>query len=124
MIASFTGTLRFCDPYIASASLDLLADALSVTEIRLLTTNISKPDVFTRDLAAFRKEHAAKIEVRQADAGTLHDRYGIDDGRMLFFGTSLNGLGKKQSFIVELGPDLRATVMTAFDAAWVAATPV
>ncbi len=35
---------------------------------------------------------------------------------MLLFGTSLNGLGKKQSFIVELGPDVRATVLAAFDA--------
>jgi hypothetical protein len=124
LMASFVGTLRFCDPYVASASLDLLADATTATEIRLLTTSISKPDVFARDLAAFRKEHGPKIEVRQAAPGTLHDRYGIDDGRMLLFGTSLNGLGKKQSFIVELGEDMRATATTAFDKEWNTAKPL
>jgi len=94
------------------------------TEIRLLTVNIARTQVFARDLAAFRKEHGNKIEVRQAAAGTLHDRYAVDDARMLLFGTSLNGIGKKQSFIVELGQDVRVTVMAAFDAAWAAATPV
>lgn len=121
---TFAGLLRFCDPYIESASLDLLAEATGASEIRLLTVNISKPQVFARDLAAFRKEHPAKIEVRQAAAGTLHDRYGIDDNRMLLFGTSLNGIGKKQSFIVEVGEDLRATVLAAFDTAWNSATVV
>ena len=124
LMGSFTGLLRFCDPYVASASLDLLADATGVQEVRLLTVNVSKPEVFVRDLAALRKEHSATIEVRQAAAGTLHDRYGIDDDRMLHFGTSLNGLGKKQSFIVELGEDVRSSALSAFDAAWGAAKVV
>lgn len=121
---SLVGVVRFCDPYVESSSLDLLAEATKATEIRLLTVNIARPPVFTRDLAAFRKEHGSRIEVRQAAAGTLHDRYAIDDTRMLLFGTSLNGLGKKQSFIVELGPDMRATVLAAFDAVWATARVV
>jgi hypothetical protein len=124
MMQSLVGLVRFCDPYIESASLDLLAEATKATEIRLLTVNIAKAQVFARDLAAFRKEHAPKIEVRQAAAGTLHDRYAVDDARMLLFGTSLNGIGKKQSFIVELGADLRQTALVAFDASWNAATVV
>ncbi len=47
-MASFSGTLRFCDPYVESASLNFLAEARAVTEIRLLTVNISKPQVFAR----------------------------------------------------------------------------
>jgi hypothetical protein len=124
IMQSLGGVLRFCDPYVESSSLDLLAESAKTTAIRLLTVNIPRQQVFMRDLAAFRKEHGNKIEVRQAAPGTLHDRYAIDDTRMLLFGTSLNGLGKKQSFIVELGQDVRATVMTAFDAAWVTAKPV
>lgn len=124
IMQSLDGVLRFCDPYVESASLDLLAEATKATDIRLLTVNVARPQVFVRDLAAFRKEHGYKIEVRQAAPGTLHDRYALDDSRMLLFGTSLNGLGKKQSFIVELGQDLRTTVLGAFDAAWAAAKPV
>jgi hypothetical protein len=124
IMQSLNGVLRFCDPYVEAASLDLLAEATKTTEIRLLTVNIARPQVFARDLSAFRKEHGNKIEVRQAAPGTLHDRYAVDDARMLLFGTSLNGLGKKQSFIVELGQDVRTTVMAAFDSAWAAAKPV
>lgn len=124
IMQSLVGVLRFCDPYVESSSLDLLAEAIKTTEVRLLTVNVAKPQIFARDLAAFRKEHGHKIEVRQAGAGTLHDRYAVDDARMLLFGTSLNGLGKKQSFIVELGQDTRATVMAAFDAAWTSARVV
>jgi hypothetical protein len=124
MMASFTGLLRFCDPYVDSSSLHLLAEATGATEIRLLTVNVNKPQVFSRDLGAFRKEHKPKIEVRQAAPGTLHDRYGVDDARMLLFGTSLNGLGKRQSFIVELGEDMRAIAMAAFDKEWNAAKAV
>jgi hypothetical protein len=124
IIQSFDGVLRFCDPFVESSSLDLLAKATKTTEIRLLTVNIARSQVFTRDLAAFRNEHGNKIEVRQAVPGTLHDRYAVDDARMLLFGTSLNGLGKKQSFIVELGQDTRATVMAAFDGVWASARVV
>ena len=124
VMRSLTGTLRFCDPYVESLSLDLLAEATAATDIRLLTVNVNRPQVFARDLAAFRKEHGNKIEVRQAARGTLHDRYAVDDARLLLFGTSLNGLGKKQSFIVEVGQDLRGTVLAAFDAIWNASTPV
>jgi hypothetical protein len=124
IMQSLVGVVRFCDPYVEANSLDLLAEATKATDIRLLTVNVARPQVFTRDLAAFRKEHGNKIEVRQAPGGTLHDRYAVDDVRMLLFGTSLNGLGKKQSFIVELGQDTRASVMAAFDAAWVSARVV
>jgi hypothetical protein len=124
IMQSLDGVLRFCDPYVESASLDLLAEATKTSEIRLLTVNIARSQVFARDLTAFRKEHGNKIEVRQAAPGTLHDRYAVDEARMLLFGTSLNGLGKKQSFIVELGQDVRSTVLNAFDAAWKVAKPV
>lgn len=39
--------------------------------------------------------------------GVLHDRYAIHDDGMLLFGTSLNGLGLKQTFVVALGQDIR-----------------
>jgi hypothetical protein len=41
---------------------------------------------------------------------------------MLMFGTSLNGLGLKQSLVVALGQDVRGATLAAFEAAWDAAT--
>jgi hypothetical protein len=42
----------------------------------------------------------------------------------LLIGTSLNGLGKKQTFVAEVGPDIAAVVGTAFDALWKLATSI
>jgi hypothetical protein len=48
----------------------------------------------------------------------LHDRYAIDDNGMPMFGTSLNGLGLKQSLVVSLGEDVRLATLAAFEATW------
>ena len=103
-------------------TLDFLAACESATAIRLLTANISKPNPFARDVAAFNREHGGKLEVRVAAQKTLHDRYIIHDDGLLLLGTSLNGLGKKQTFVVALGPDLRADVSAAFESRWQTAT--
>lgn len=75
-------------------------------------------------MKAFEREHGVELEVRKALAGVLHDRYAIDDSGMLMFGTSLNGLGLKQSFVVTLGEDLRSAALAAFEATWDTATPL
>ena len=85
-------------------TLDLLAACTNADEIRLLTANIAKPTPFTRDLEGFRREHKVPIMVVQVAPGVLHDRYAIDDYGMVLFGTSLNGIGKKQTFVVAVGP--------------------
>ena len=63
------------------------------------------------------------IEVRVALKPDLHDRYIIDADSMLILGTSLNGFGKKQSFITKAGQDIRQTVLKEFRAKWNGATP-
>lgn len=122
ILAGLQGTLSVCDPYVDGRTLDFLATCGSATAIRLLTVNIRKPNPFARDIIAFNKEHAGKLEVRVATQRDLHDRYIIHDDGLLLLGTSLNGLGKKQSFVVALGPDLRADVSTAFESRWQTAT--
>lgn len=115
---SQAGVLRVCDPYVDGRTLDYLAEATNVAEIRLLTANISKPGPLRRDMKAFDQQHRIPLEVRQASAGLLHDRYVIDDGGMLIFGTSLNSFSRKQSFVIRTGLDVRGSVLRAFDTRW------
>jgi hypothetical protein len=86
------------------------------------TSNILKESKLRRDLAAYDKEHTSKIEVRVSPNGVLHDRYILHEEGMLLLGTSLNGFAKKQSFLVSLGPDIRAATETAFNRVWASAT--
>ena len=118
ILAGLQGTLSVCDPYVDGRTLDLLATCENAATIRLLTVNIKRPNPFARDIAAFNKEHGGRLEVRVATQKDLHDRYIIHDNGLLLLGTSLNGLGKKQSFVVALGADLRADVSAAFESRW------
>jgi hypothetical protein len=125
LLSSRKGLVRVCDPYVDGRTLDFLAECSGASELRLLTVNITRPTTFNRDLKAFRTEHSTlPIEVCVASKGVLHDRYLIDDKDLLLFGTSLNGLGSKQSFVVAAGEDLRDIVRAAFEPMWTSATPV
>ena len=121
-LVGLQGALSVCDPYVDGRTLDLLAACESATAIRLLTVNINKPNPFARDVTAFNKEHGGKLEVRVAARKDLHDRYIIHDDGLLLLGTSLNSFGKKQTFVVALGPDIRGDVVAAFDSRWQTAT--
>jgi hypothetical protein len=118
LLGSLTGVVRVVDPYVDGRTLDLLAACIGASEIRLLTANIAKPDPFKRDLEAFRREHKVPIAVEQVAPGVLHDRYAIDADGMILFGTSLNGIGKKQTFVVALGQDMKSLALGAFDRLW------
>lgn len=118
ILAGLTGPLRVCDPYVDGRTLDLLANSRAANEVRLLTMNVAKPNALRREVAAFNAEYRGILEVRVAARRILHDRYVIDDGTMTIFGTSLNSIGAKQSFVVRVGEDIRETTRTAFDAEW------
>lgn len=124
LLGELEGDLRVCDPYADARTLDMLAECERAGSIRLLTHNIKKPDGFKQSASVFQREHDVALDVRKAASGVLHDRYVIHKGGMLLFGTSLNGLGFKQSFVVALGEDLRSAVSSAFEASWAAATPL
>ena len=121
--AALTGSVRICDPYVDPSTLDYVARIAAGTPIQVLTVQINNEAAFRRDLAAFRSQHGP-IDVRRTTVRTLHDRYVIDDKMLFSLGTSLNGLGKKQSIIVELGSDFRNILISAFDAEWVRANPI
>ena len=113
------GVMRICDPYVESRTLDFLRLATGVAEIRLLTVTVHGEAKFKADLANLRREMGSiSVEVRVLTQGPLHDRYFVDSGGLILLGASLNGLGKKQSFVVKAGADISATVVASFDRHW------
>jgi hypothetical protein len=121
LLGSLEGTARICDPYLDPTTLDHLSACPSALTVRLLTKE--REGCGARSGAArCGKTEGRGIEIRVTAAAPLHDRYIIDDTKMLILGTSLNGFGKKQGFVVQAGDDVRAVVVQAFDIAWAGGT--
>lgn len=116
-LGALTGLIRVCDPYLDHATVEHLDACPAGSEIRLLTFNVRDSGQLRRLLAV-----ARRLSVRTAAANVLHDRYAIDDTSMTILGTSLNGLGKKQAFVIKAGPDIRQAMMSTFDRLWATGT--
>jgi hypothetical protein len=120
ILGDLQGPIRICDPYVSSATIDMLTHLDNGTDIKLLTMHIKdkeKPGL-RRDMKAFVAEQKKPLEIRIGQTRHLHDRYMIDDDGMVIVGTSLNSIGLKQSFVVTVGEDIRASVLRAFEDAW------
>jgi hypothetical protein len=116
------GIIRVCDPYLDHATIEHLDACKSASEIRLLTFNISDSGTLRRAVAAFTRP-ARKLVIRKVPHATLHDRYLLDSRSMRILGTSLNGFGKKECFVINAGDDIRTTMSTDFDEKWKTALP-
>ncbi len=118
-LGSFAGKVRICDPYFDKESLPSLDQLSSASEVHYLTAQRrdAKRALRVGAYRAYRAQHP-KVEVRERSEKDLHDRYIIDDHEMFLVGTSLNGLGKKQAFIVRMGEDIRAQMLSDFGEKW------
>jgi hypothetical protein len=121
LLGSLEGVLRICDPYLSPRSLDFVVQCIKASDIRVLTGQVSGRSTFVGDLKATQSQLGVPVEVRVAAGGILHDRYIIHDSGVVLIGTSLNGLGNKQSVVVALGEDMRTLLLTAFDGIWAGA---
>lgn len=121
LLGQLQGQVCVCDPYIESASIDHL-DALSPhANVRYLTHNIKNEGSLRRVVAAF-SSGGRHLEIRKTPKADIHDRYIIDKSSMVILGTSLNGFGKKQSFIIKAGQDMRKVMLQHFKDSWDLAT--
>jgi hypothetical protein len=117
VFASLQGEIYICDPYVDEKTLDYLASVKKECKIQLLTVNVNHPGPFRRAYEAYRSQFG-NLEVRVLQTGTVHDRYVIDCNGMFLIGQSLNGVGKKQMFVVSLGEDLRRQTIESFKRSW------
>jgi len=117
ILSCVKGEAKMCDPYIDDKTLLALTSVPTTVKIKLLTLNVSDPSQFRRRFQAYHKEYG-NLEIRVSSSTDLHDRYLIDQSQMWLLGQSLNGIGKKQSFIVAMGQDTRAAMDRAFTERW------
>ncbi len=122
ILEKLQGPVRVCDPYVDYSTLEHLDACTSATVIHVLSDNVSDSGRL-RALAAAGATQKPRVEVRTVVGQRLHDRYIIDDSNLYILGTSLNGFGKKQCFVVRLGQDIRAQMLAFFNTAWNAAKP-
>jgi len=120
--ARLKGTIRVCDAYLDNTTLEHLHALDKSAIVQVLTKNVKDSGTLRR-LAAAWKTEGRSLEIRVAPTAPLHDRYIIDDTVMVILGTSLNGFGKKQCFVIQTGPDLRSVLVPVFDTLWLSATP-
>jgi len=117
LLSQCRGVVRVCDPYFDVVTLQHLDACSSASEIRVLTRNV-------KDGGSLRTLHAAFgtqgriLNVKVVGANILHDRYLLDDTGMKILGTSLNGFGKKQCFVIAAGDDMRKAMLTVFEGHW------
>lgn len=112
--------IYLCDPYIDINTLDVVHGIFpKSSSIKILTQKIvSKPKgSFERQVELLIRD-GHKLEVRKYNENEIHDRYIITKKEMFLSGNSLNFLGKKESFIIKLGEDMRQTVLGVFNRRW------
>lgn len=111
------GNIYICDPYLDAATLEHLDSCAEGTNLFLLTHNIQDTGRLRQLLSAY-PSTKKRIEIRKTKKAVIHDRYIIDKKDMLILGTSLNGYGKKQCFIITAGQDIRSTMLESFKMHW------
>jgi len=120
-LANLSNPIQICDPYLDATSLEHITSCPKTASINILTKNVKDSGKFRQLLAAAQTEGRTWV-IRVASAPVLHDRYIIDSNSMLILGTSLNGFGKKQCFVIKAGEDIQKVMQTEFLNLWNSAT--
>jgi hypothetical protein len=118
--------LSVCDPYVDLGTLDVIYNNFSKgIPIRIITaTIIDKPKGnFKRQLMDLNKE-GFNIEVRAYSKSVLHDRYIMSEKHFWLSGNSLNYIGNKESFIIQLGADIQQSMTATFNSRWKVSLPI
>lgn len=118
------GTIKISDPYVDIKTLDLIHRSMDANiPIRLLTVQVKDEAMVKREVQKLQIE-GFNFEIRKVSSGVLHDRYLIDNNNFWLSGNSLNNIGKKESFIIMLGGDMRNILNQTFDSRWSSAVSV
>lgn len=120
-LANLNSPIQICDPYLDTTSLEHIASCPQTAIINILTKNVKDSGKFRQLLSAAQTEGRTWV-IKVAAAPVLHDRYIIASNSMLILGTSLNGFGKKQCFVIKAGEDIQKVMKNEFINLWNSAT--
>jgi hypothetical protein len=109
------GPVAVCDPYAEAKSLARLGEMLRGGKLVTTKKRIDRGEIT--------EAWAKSVGLTVHFSTSLHDRFVIGSLRSFLVGHSLNGLGSKHSFLVELDAVMRLRVQTVFDAIWQRAQP-
>ena len=125
VLSQLKGEIKICDPYCGPGTLDILSQLDKKKRIFLLTqTIVDKPQGnFERVFRDFKAERP-NVAIRVYDKSVLHDRYIIAERDMWLIGQGLKDLGKKESFLVRMGDDIKESMAAVFDRRWKIASPI
>lgn len=97
IMSTLSGNIKICDPYFDETAYGLLKDWLDPKKINSIKVIYSKSSL---DSTKHYKIGSHSLELKKKK--DIHDRFVIDDKHLYFFGTSLNSIGKKLSFMFNL----------------------
>lgn len=99
-----------CDPYAEQSSLDKIKTALRGG--RLITNS---KQVTSKHI---NEKWARELELKVRTYPNLHDRFIIGPQCGFLIGSSLNGIGKKHSFLIRLDAVMQQQIRNIFDVLW------
>lgn len=98
LLSTLSGEVKLCDPYFDEKSYGLLKEYCNAKKIKSMQVIFSKGDI---DITKSYKIGRHTIDLKKSKSG-IHDRFLIDGNCLYLLGTSLNSMGNKLSFIVNL----------------------
>ena len=120
LLSNLEGNIDVCDAYLDASTIEHLDSCAKARQIRILTHNVRDTGRLRQLVSAFCQSDR-QLEIRSTSKSVLHDRYIYDNKKLFILGASLNGYGKKQSFIIAAGTDFRAAMQSVFATIWKAA---
>ena len=108
MVSAVGRPANLCDPFVDAESLNALSAVLGGGKVlgKKKSLNSVGQSWFTRHATSARSH------------GRLHDRFIVGTRGALLIGTSLNGIGKRHCFVVQLDNLMRSQAQSVFDALW------
>lgn len=108
------------DPYFDLKTIDLLYKNIDKNlHVKFITVNIKESSLSTiRSALNDIEVEGYKVDVRLYNMSPLHDRLIIDENSLWISGNSLNGLGSKESFIINAGSDIKEAMEAVFNRRW------
>ena len=97
LLKNLSGDIKICDPYFDDIAYNLLKTHLLPDKLKSVKIVHSKKRI--EPTSNYRIKNIS-IELKKKNG--IHDRFILDKDYLYFFGTSLNGIGNKLSFIFNL----------------------